>query len=218
MFGGGHPHDSMGFSVPGMDGSLLGQPLHYPQHQVGAGIPGGVTLFPGQPAVVEAVSTPLVPTGGMPSDIAQLLVKGRSHWLKGNELVKLLQHGMEGNFPLSAAAADLPPSGTLFMYDRKQVRFFRLDGHNWRKKHDGKTVRETHEKLKAAFPHRYQIYTSCDFHRPACTIPFPPPTISLPITHFILAWPLLRLAVVPYLLFLNFNLHRFVDRWTMWMR
>eukprot|EP00193_Tetraselmis_chui_P000676 CAMPEP_0177757558 /NCGR_PEP_ID=MMETSP0491_2-20121128/3705_1 /TAXON_ID=63592 /ORGANISM="Tetraselmis chuii, Strain PLY429" /LENGTH=481 /DNA_ID=CAMNT_0019273213 /DNA_START=519 /DNA_END=1964 /DNA_ORIENTATION=- len=138
----------MGFSVPGMDGSLLGQPLHYPQHQVGAGIPGGVTLFPGQPAVVEAVSTPLVPTGGMPSDIAQLLVKGRSHWLKGNELVKLLQHGMEGNFPLSAAAADLPPSGTLFMYDRKQVRFFRLDGHNWRKKHDGKTVRETHEKLK----------------------------------------------------------------------
>jgi len=29
------------------------------------------------------------------------------------------------------------------------VRFFRKDGHSWRKKSDGKTVRETHEKLKA---------------------------------------------------------------------
>jgi hypothetical protein len=38
--------------------------------------------------------------------------------------------------------------GTLFLFHRKQVRFFRKDGHNWRKKPDGKTVRETHEKLK----------------------------------------------------------------------
>lgn len=28
------------------------------------------------------------------------------------------------------------------------VKFFRLDGHEWRKKGDGKAVRETHEKLK----------------------------------------------------------------------
>ncbi len=28
------------------------------------------------------------------------------------------------------------------------MRFFRRDNHNWRKKADGKTVRETHEKLK----------------------------------------------------------------------
>lgn len=34
------------------------------------------------------------------------------------------------------------------MFDRKTVRYFRKDGHNWRKKADGKTVRETHEKLK----------------------------------------------------------------------
>ena len=32
------------------------------------------------------------------------------------------------------------------------MRFFRKDGHNWRKKSDGKTVRETHEKLKARDP------------------------------------------------------------------
>ena len=42
----------------------------------------------------------------------------------------------------------LPPGGSLFLFDRRAVRFFRKDGHNWRKKADGKTVRETHEKLK----------------------------------------------------------------------
>lgn len=36
----------------------------------------------------------------------------------------------------------------MFLFDRKAVRFFRKDSHNWRKKADGKTVRETHEKLK----------------------------------------------------------------------
>lgn len=38
--------------------------------------------------------------------------------------------------------------GHLYLFDRRSVRFFRKDGHNWRKKADGKTVRETHEKLK----------------------------------------------------------------------
>lgn len=34
------------------------------------------------------------------------------------------------------------------MYDKDQVRYFRRDNHKWRKKADGVTVRETHEKLK----------------------------------------------------------------------
>lgn len=38
--------------------------------------------------------------------------------------------------------------GSVFLFDRRAVRFFRKDGHSWRKKADGKTVRETHEKLK----------------------------------------------------------------------
>jgi calmodulin-binding transcription activator len=38
--------------------------------------------------------------------------------------------------------------GSLFLIDRGAVRFFRRDGYSWRKKADGKTVRETHEKLK----------------------------------------------------------------------
>jgi calmodulin-binding transcription activator len=38
--------------------------------------------------------------------------------------------------------------GTVVLYDRKVVRNFRKDGHNWKKKKDGKTVQEAHEKLK----------------------------------------------------------------------
>ena len=34
------------------------------------------------------------------------------------------------------------------MFNRRTTRFFRKDGHDWRKKADGKTVKETHEKLK----------------------------------------------------------------------
>ncbi|TYH95199.1 hypothetical protein ES332_A12G089900v1 [Gossypium tomentosum] len=43
----------------------------------------------------------------------------------------------------------MPPSGSLFLFDRKVLRYFRKDGHNWRKKKDGKTVKEAHERLKA---------------------------------------------------------------------
>ena len=38
--------------------------------------------------------------------------------------------------------------GSIFLYDRKVLRYFRKDGHNWRKKKDGKTVKEAHERLK----------------------------------------------------------------------
>lgn len=43
----------------------------------------------------------------------------------------------------------MPLSGSLFLFDRKILRYFRKDGHNWRKKKDGKTIKEAHEKLKA---------------------------------------------------------------------
>lgn len=39
-------------------------------------------------------------------------------------------------------------AGSLCLYDRKLVRYFRNDGYNWRKKKDAKTVKEAHEKLK----------------------------------------------------------------------
>ncbi|XP_050205154.1 calmodulin-binding transcription activator 3 isoform X2 [Mercurialis annua] len=39
--------------------------------------------------------------------------------------------------------------GSLFLFDRKVLRYFRKDGHTWRKKKDGKTVKEAHERLKS---------------------------------------------------------------------
>ena len=41
-----------------------------------------------------------------------------------------------------------PRSGQLVLYDRAVVKHFRRDAHEWKKKKDGKTVREDHEKLK----------------------------------------------------------------------
>lgn len=37
------------------------------------------------------------------------------------------------------------------LFDRKMLRNFRKDGHNWKKKKDGKTVKEAHEHLKVWF-------------------------------------------------------------------
>lgn len=41
--------------------------------------------------------------------------------------------------------------GTIVLFDRKMLRNFRKDGHNWKKKKDGKTVKEAHEHLKVWF-------------------------------------------------------------------
>jgi CG-1 domain len=38
--------------------------------------------------------------------------------------------------------------GSLFLFNRRVLRFFRKDGHSWRKKKDGRTVGEAHERLK----------------------------------------------------------------------
>nr|GEV15507.1 ankyrin repeat-containing protein [Tanacetum cinerariifolium] len=41
-----------------------------------------------------------------------------------------------------------PPSGSLFLFNKRVLRFFRKDGHDWRRKKDGRTVGEAHERLK----------------------------------------------------------------------
>ncbi|KAK6930798.1 IPT domain, partial [Dillenia turbinata] len=38
--------------------------------------------------------------------------------------------------------------GSLFLFNKRVLRFFRKDGHAWRKKRDGRTVGEAHERLK----------------------------------------------------------------------
>ena len=43
---------------------------------------------------------------------------------------------------------NLAAGGTLIIYSRRYVNRFRQDGHLWQKKADGKTLRESHEKLR----------------------------------------------------------------------
>ncbi|PWA82279.1 IQ motif, EF-hand binding site [Artemisia annua] len=52
----------------------------------------------------------------------------------------------------------MPKSGTVVLFDRKMLRNFRRDGRNWKKKKDGKTVKEAHEHLKVGSDERIHVY------------------------------------------------------------
>lgn len=80
-------------------------------------------------------------------DFSELLREAQARWLRPVEVLYILQNYQK--FKLSTDPPNKPQSGSLFLFDRKTLRFFRKDGHNWRKKKDGKTVREAHERLKA---------------------------------------------------------------------
>ncbi|KAH9318327.1 hypothetical protein KI387_020096, partial [Taxus chinensis] len=80
-------------------------------------------------------------------NFSELVREAHSRWLRPVEVLYILQNYRK--FKLSTDPPNKPQSGSLFLFDRKTLRFFRKDGHNWRKKKDGKTVREAHERLKA---------------------------------------------------------------------
>ncbi|MED6206069.1 hypothetical protein PIB30_023594 [Stylosanthes scabra] len=48
--------------------------------------------------------------------------------------------------------------GSIILFDRKVLRNFRKDGYNWKKKNDGKTVKEAHEHLKVGNEERIHVY------------------------------------------------------------
>ncbi|XP_031497097.1 calmodulin-binding transcription activator 3 isoform X2 [Nymphaea colorata] len=80
-------------------------------------------------------------------DIEQILLEAQHRWLRPAEVCEILRNYRK--FQIAPDPPNKPPSGSLFLFDRKVLRYFRKDGHNWRKKKDGKTVREAHERLKA---------------------------------------------------------------------
>lgn len=43
------------------------------------------------------------------------------------------------------------PGGSLFLFNKRVLRYFRKDGHSWRRKKDGRTVGEAHERLKVHY-------------------------------------------------------------------
>ncbi|XP_057976566.1 calmodulin-binding transcription activator 2 [Malania oleifera] len=83
---------------------------------------------------------------GLRLDIQQILLEAQTRWLRPAEICEILQNYQK--FYIASEPPNMPPSGSLLLFDRKVLRYFRKDGHNWRKKKDGKTVKEAHEKLK----------------------------------------------------------------------
>ncbi|PAN37806.1 hypothetical protein PAHAL_7G124100 [Panicum hallii] len=79
-------------------------------------------------------------------DINVLREEARTRWLKPSEVYYILQN--HERFPITHEAPRKPPSGSLFLYNRRVNRYFRRDGHTWRRKKDGRTVGEAHERLK----------------------------------------------------------------------
>ncbi|KAJ1395303.1 P-loop containing nucleoside triphosphate hydrolase [Sesbania bispinosa] len=82
--------------------------------------------------------------------------EARTRWLRPNEI-----HAMLCNhkyFTINVKPVHLPKSGTIVLFDRKMLRNFRKDGHNWKKKKDGKTVKEAHEHLKVGNEERIHVY------------------------------------------------------------
>ncbi|EPS74412.1 calmodulin-binding protein, partial [Genlisea aurea] len=78
--------------------------------------------------------------------IHRILLEAQNRWLRPAEISRILENFQ--NFQIAREPPNRPPSGSVFLFDRKQHRYFRRDGHNWRKKRDGKTVKEAHERLK----------------------------------------------------------------------
>lgn len=79
-------------------------------------------------------------------DINELYQEAQSRWLKPAEVFFILKN--HEKYKLTQEAPNQPTSGSLFLFNKRVLRFFRKDGHNWRKKKDGRTVGEAHERLK----------------------------------------------------------------------
>ncbi|XWS08510.1 hypothetical protein CRYUN_Cryun40dG0008700 [Craigia yunnanensis] len=89
-------------------------------------------------------------------DVRNMMEEARSRWLRPNEILAVLCN--HKYFPIHVKPMNLPKSGTIVLFDRKMLRNFRKDGHNWKKKNDGKTVKEAHEHLKVGNEERIHVY------------------------------------------------------------
>ena len=39
----------------------------------------------------------------------------------------------------------------MLLYNKRVLKFFRKDGHQWKRKKDGRAIAEAHERLKASY-------------------------------------------------------------------
>ncbi|KAL3634646.1 hypothetical protein CASFOL_021700 [Castilleja foliolosa] len=89
-------------------------------------------------------------------DFRSMVKEAKTRWLRPNEIHAILCN--HKYFTVYVKPMNLPKSGTIVLFDRKKLRNFRKDGHNWKKKKDGKTVKEAHEQLKVGDKERIHVY------------------------------------------------------------
>ncbi|AEE75886.1 Calmodulin-binding transcription activator 6 [Arabidopsis thaliana] len=89
-------------------------------------------------------------------DVQTMLEEAKSRWLRPNEIHAILYNPKY--FTINVKPVNLPNSGRIILFDRKMLRNFRKDGHNWKKKKDGRTVKEAHEHLKVGNEERIHVY------------------------------------------------------------
>ncbi len=80
--------------------------------------------------------------------ISWSIAQACGRWVSPDEVFEILSNYAKCGFTLDRVAPVRPPSGSIYLFDRSIVRYFRKEGYNWRKKKDGKTVREAHERVK----------------------------------------------------------------------
>ncbi|KAG1338762.1 Calmodulin-binding transcription activator CBT [Cocos nucifera] len=88
--------------------------------------------------------------------VEKLMEDGATRWFRPNEVHAILSNYTR--FKVQPQPIDNPMSGSILLFDRKMLRNFRKDGYNWKKKKDGKTVQEAHEKLKIGNEERIHVY------------------------------------------------------------
>ncbi|XP_059285279.1 calmodulin-binding transcription activator 4-like isoform X6 [Lycium ferocissimum] len=79
-------------------------------------------------------------------NVNDLVREGRFRWLRPAEVLFILQNHEDRQ--LAHQPPQKPASGSMFLFNKRVLRYFRKDGHNWRKKKDGRAVGEAHERLK----------------------------------------------------------------------
>ncbi|KAL3626586.1 hypothetical protein CASFOL_030135 [Castilleja foliolosa] len=89
-------------------------------------------------------------------DFATMMEEAKTRWLRPNEIHAVLCNYKY--FTVYVKPMNLPKSGTVVLFDRKKLRNFRKDGHKWKKKKDGKTIKEAHEHLKVGNDERIHVY------------------------------------------------------------
>ncbi|XP_010470633.1 PREDICTED: calmodulin-binding transcription activator 4 isoform X1 [Camelina sativa] len=97
-------------------------------------------------------------------DISTLYQEAQTRWLKPPEVQFILQN--HERLTLTDVAPQRPTSGSLFLFNRRVLKFFRKDGHQWRKKRDGRAIAEAHERLKVGNAEALTCYYAHGEHDP----------------------------------------------------